>query len=660
MAKLSLGLIVISIVFFVGAIFDGKTETRPVKSRNIIIFVADGLRAASVNSTDAPAMASIRDHGVNFANSHSLFPTFTTANASAIATGHYLGDTGDYSNAIYAGFPIFDSGNFGKTPGTNVPFVENDPVLADLDGHFGGNYLNEETLLTAARKRGFNTAGIGKLGPVAIQAIAELTPDDGKFAVTPTVIIDDATGSAEGIPLSPQTKEALANARLPLRTPARVQPAGNNTNAGTTTANQLQQDYFIQVATQAVLPMFRKDGKRFVLLYWSRDPDGSQHNQGDSLNTLTPGINGETSRLGVQNADKNLQNIMEYIGADPELAANTDIFITSDHGFATITKHDIDSAGHVTTSYSARWDYTDDQARREVNPGFLPPGFLAIDLAHFLSMRLFDPDRQVTGPDGQKMYAPVDPAVSPQSLNTRQHPAIGSGLIGGTGRISQETDAEVIVAANGGSDLIYLPTHNRDTLVRIVAFLAQQDYVGGFFVDDRYGRVPGALPLSSIYLEGTAKLPRPAVVVAFRTFSLDAKNRLLSAVQIADTPLQQGQGMHGSFGRDNTFNFMAAIGPDFKKGFVDTAPVSNADIAPTLASVLGFELHSKGKLTGRVIREALTGGPGSVAYRNHVIAAKPAAAGKKTILLYEKRGRQLYFDRACFIAVSQPSGDDCQ
>ena len=45
-------------------------------------------------------MAAVRDQGVNFANPHSLFPTFTTANASGMATGHYLGDTGDFSNTI--------------------------------------------------------------------------------------------------------------------------------------------------------------------------------------------------------------------------------------------------------------------------------------------------------------------------------------------------------------------------------------------------------------------------------------------------------------------------------------------------------------------------------------------------------------------------------
>ncbi|MFZ0502143.1 MAG: alkaline phosphatase family protein, partial [Chthoniobacterales bacterium] len=60
-------------------------------SRNVIIFVADGLRHDSVNPEDAPTLYQLRQEGTNFSNSHAVFPTFTTPNASAIATGHYLG-----------------------------------------------------------------------------------------------------------------------------------------------------------------------------------------------------------------------------------------------------------------------------------------------------------------------------------------------------------------------------------------------------------------------------------------------------------------------------------------------------------------------------------------------------------------------------------------
>ena len=51
-------------------------------------------------------------------------------------------------NTIYVGFPV---------PGARrepvAPFVENDAVLGELDEHFGGDYLNEETILRAAARR---------------------------------------------------------------------------------------------------------------------------------------------------------------------------------------------------------------------------------------------------------------------------------------------------------------------------------------------------------------------------------------------------------------------------------------------------------------------------------------------------------------------------
>ena len=587
-----------------------KQPARP--PRNILIFVFDGLRAGSVNEVDSPTMFWIREHGVHFANSHSLFPTFTTANASAIATGHYLGDTGDYSNQIYIGRPVFLDGNFARPPGSYAPYVENNRVLGDLDAQFGGNYLNEETLLAAARKHGYNTAAVGKMGPVAIQDVSQLNPVNGGFALPQTIFIDDGTGTPDGIPLTAEVSAALANAGLPLVAPARGQPTGNNTTPGTTAVNYVQQKYFADATSKAILPMFVNTGKPFALLYWSRDPDGTQHFQGDSLNKLEPGINGPTSRAALRNADNNLKQILDYIHSDPTLAANTDIFLTADHGFATISKSDIDAKGHATTSYAATFVYKDAQGRQEVNTGFLPPGFLAIDLAHALQLPLFDPDSQIDSPDGKKIFEPVDPAVSKQSGSILQHPVAGNGLIGGTGRIASETDAKVVIAANGGSDLIYLPVRDANLAKKIVAFLALQDYVGGIFVNDEYKGLAGALPSSSIRLIGSSLTPSPSIAVTFKTFSTDPTQPNMTGVQITDYPLQHGQGMHGSFGRANTFQHMSAIGPDFKTQFVDEDPVSNADIAPTFAQILGWTLPGNGNLKGRALREALSVGSSRV------------------------------------------------
>lgn len=621
----------------------------PVRStRNVIIFVADGLRHGSVNATDAPTLLSVRERGVSFTNSHSLFPTLTTPNASAIATGHYIGDTGDFSNAIYVGFPIFNQGGFGKHAGTLTPFLENDQVLGDIDAHFpGGNFLHEESLLAIARRHGFNTAAIGKLGPTAIQDVSQLMPtqeSSGSQVRTrgpaQTVILDDATGTPEGVPVSADVQAALAKAGLDPSPPKRPASSG----AGLSTANVTQQKWFAEAATKAVLPAFERSGRPFVLVYWSRDPDITQHGQGDSLGKLTPGINGPTSRAAVANADDNLRQLLEFIDASPALRATTDVFVTSDHGFATISKHEVDGRGTVASGYSTRFTYLGADGRQEVDSGYLPPGFLAIDLAHELELPLYDPDSPIQL-EGASHYEPVDPA-KPSVAGVRQHPLMGSGLLGGRGAVADATDATVVVAAGGGTDLIYLPRHDTALVRRIVEFLSRQEYVGALFVDSAYGHMPGALALSAVGMEGRALTPRPAIAVSLASFLIDPAD-MQSGVQVSDSGLQEGQGMHGGLARHTTFNNMAALGPDFKQGFASGAPVSNADIVPTVLHILGLTAGHGGSLSGRVLVEALAGGPATVRSRKTIARSPMTRDGRATILELQEAGGRRYFDGAC-------------
>src|ERR1700741_4787506 len=336
----------------------GFAAAQNATPRNLILFIPDGLRGRIVTPQTAPAMAALRDKGVHFKNSHSLFPTFTMANGSAMASGHYLRDTGTFSNTIYTGYSSAPAGD------TVVPFIENDAVLADVDEHFGGDYLNEETLLKMARDKGISTAAIGKVGPTLIFDHT----DRGKN----TIVIDDSTGGKTGVPLSDEMKDALTKAGLALATPGRGDngKAGDAKTPGTPSAKVGQQKYMGDPATKVVLPMFKARNKPFVLVFWSRDPDGSQHNTGDSLNTITPGINGPTSMAGIKNADNNLAQLRKALG-ELGLADSTNIMVSSDHGFSTISKES-------KTSPSAKIAYDD------TPKDFLPMGFLAIDLSKTL------------------------------------------------------------------------------------------------------------------------------------------------------------------------------------------------------------------------------------------------------------------------------------
>jgi len=570
--------------------------------RNLILFVPDGLRGRIVTPQTAPAMAEVRDKGVNFGNSHSLFPTFTTANASAMATGHYLGDTGDFSNTIYTGYPV------GPANGTVTQFLEVDPVIIDADEHFGGDYLNEETVLKLARARGYSTAALGKLGPTLIFDHTDKPGAEGLHSI----VIDDATGGKNGVPLSDEMKAALTKANLPLAAPSRGDngKAGDARTPGTVVANTAQQAWFADVASKIVLPMFKARGKPFVLVFWSRDPDGSQHNTGDSLNTVTPGINGPTSLAGIRNADNNLAQLRKALD-DLGLAGTTNIMIAADHGFSTISKQS-------KTSPSAKTTYED------TPKDFLPVGFLAIDLAKALDLPLFDPNNKNA------------------KVADNAHPKAGNGLLG-----PNPLKPELVVATNGGSDLIYLPNQDRKLAKRAIKALLEQDYVSGIFVDDNLGRFPGVLPMSQLALKGKAVTPTPSIVVNFRSYVEGCEEPTNCSVEVADTVLRQGQGMHGSFGRGDTMNFMAAIGPDFKAGYVDPLPVSNADVGATAAKLLGLTPKPRGKLIGRVITEAMPNGATPRAYSG-TVRSQASAGGLRTVLKFQRVASQRYFDAAGF------------
>src|ERR1700760_4586993 len=97
----------------------------PPKPHNVLLFVADGLRPGMINEQTTPAMAALLTRGVTFSNTHAVFPTLSTVNAASIATGHMPGDTGDFGDTIYAGFPVPGAG------GSPTPFLESDSVLTE-------------------------------------------------------------------------------------------------------------------------------------------------------------------------------------------------------------------------------------------------------------------------------------------------------------------------------------------------------------------------------------------------------------------------------------------------------------------------------------------------------------------------------------------------
>ena len=239
-------------------------------------------------------------------------------------------------------------------------------MLAEINQKFDGNYLNEETLIARARAQGFQTAVIGKLGPTRIQD-STAAPDGSQ-----TLILDDKTGHEGGFGLPAWFTREMRNAFVTGAAP------------GSQVPNIPQEVWLMKATTRIVLPHFAESGKPFAMLFWSRDPDFSQHNTKDSVGEYQPGINGPSGMAGTRDADTTLGELRRAL-KEQGLEDTTDIFVTADHGFLTVSHNS-------TTSPSARTD-------PNVPLSELSFGFLATDLASALHLRLFDPGKNFASVD---------------------------------------------------------------------------------------------------------------------------------------------------------------------------------------------------------------------------------------------------------------------
>ena len=132
---------------------------------------------------------------------------------------------------------------------------------------------------------------------------------------------------------------------------------------------------------------------------------------------------------GIKNADNNLAQLRKALD-ELGLAATTNIIVSADHGFSTISKES-------KTSPAAKVSYDD------TPKDFLPMGFLAIDLAKALDLPLFDPNDK-------------------NARRRRQCASkAGNGVLG-----KDPAKPDLVIATNGGSDLIYLPNKDKKLAAR--------------------------------------------------------------------------------------------------------------------------------------------------------------------------------------------------
>jgi arylsulfatase A-like enzyme len=265
----------------------------PAKAALHLVFVIDGLRPDSITASETPTLFRLKNEGVTFDNSHSIFPTVTRVNASSLTTGMQPARHGMMGNQVFIPavdpVKVFNNDNFmpllklGEVTGGNILLT---PSMAELSAESGHRFVvvssgsTGSALLMAPRApRGNGTVINGDFYP-------------GVAVGWPSATSDEVLKR-----FGPQPKKGGAK---------------DNFNSAV--------DWSMQVLREYVLPTL----KPAVAYVWLTEPDHIQHEFGAGA---------PEALATIRNDDRNLGLVLDALDK-MGLRERTNIMIISDHGFS--------------------------------------------------------------------------------------------------------------------------------------------------------------------------------------------------------------------------------------------------------------------------------------------------------------------------------------
>ena len=258
----------------------GNVAQRPRRLK-VVLVVFDGLRPDHITPQRMPNLDALATRGVRSSQHHSLFPTVTRVNASALATGTGPSGHGILDNSIYLPAVADRVLNTGDAP---------DMVLAD--SVLGGRLLTAPTIGSRLRAAGMRmmVASAGSSGSAYLFAGGAGTPVVNADLVMPTT-------------MAPMVQRVLG-----------VPPADASPNLG---RNAWAVDALLRVGVDSL--------DVDVAYLWLSDPDHTAHGAG---------LGSVMADSSIRAADRELRRLLDGLAARG-LGQSVNVMVVSDHGFST-------------------------------------------------------------------------------------------------------------------------------------------------------------------------------------------------------------------------------------------------------------------------------------------------------------------------------------
>jgi arylsulfatase A-like enzyme len=563
-------------------------------ARRVIVLVWDGLRADDLTPEITPNYFALARSGVVFADHHAVYPTFTMMNSASIATGAYPGAHGFYGNVVYVPSARGKNAKGAALDFSAPAFIEDFGVVEAVREAYDGKLTLVPTMLQAAQARGLTTAVVGKFGAAFIQDYTRGGIILDEDAAMPLGFAKELQLAGYALPrntvhgyeagaLTLAQDNGDPTAPIPIARLKDGQTGDPLDRSGALSRRGFT--YLTDVFLNYILPN-KKPG---LTIFWSKEPDATSHAYGPgTYNSI------DATRMNDEILGRILAKLRE-LGWEN----STDIIITQDHNHSTVSG----DVSHFPLRAIA------DRAVGAPDPhGYAVSGF--VRTAELLSrdgLKAWDgagcrdiPVLSGITADGTHLYPVKDDRDGEVCGRAQKYTSPGS-------LVPKPLPAgAIIVAANAGSDYLFVPDHDGETVRAAVASLQSRLQFGAIFVSDRYGEIAGTLPMSLIKTENSARAPDIIV-----SFSYDEATSVAGKPGVSYASSINRRGDHGSFSPTDVRISLMARGPHFKPGLRDPLPSANVDIAPTVARILGFGMPDA---QGRVLEEALVGGPALTEY----------------------------------------------
>jgi arylsulfatase A-like enzyme len=261
----------------------------PEAARLVIVFVVDGLRPDAITADDTPTLHRLRGEGVEFTNSHAVFPTVTRVNAAAIATGTQPGTNGIVGNQMYVA---------AVNPARAFDTASHRNLLAL------GRVVHTATLAERLQAHGRLMAGISS-GSTGSGLLLNPSAPTGVG-----VLVNGYLDPGKTVAYPPDVSAAI----LAKFGPAPAKGPGRH-DAAVAWSERVLREY--------VLPELRPA----VVLNWLTEPDHTQHDAG---------VGSPSAREALAADDREIARVLAALD-DLGLIGSTDVFVISDHGFSSNT-----------------------------------------------------------------------------------------------------------------------------------------------------------------------------------------------------------------------------------------------------------------------------------------------------------------------------------